>query len=1267
MCKHGKLLRKKLAIFLDGTHESIVIQEILERISSELNLVFQSTISNELVGIESRVREMLYLYLDEGSDGVCFVGICGMGGIGNVHEGIKIIGNRLRGKKVLIVLDVVDGEKQLKALVGNHNWFGPGSRIIITSRNDHLLKRCGVDYIYTAKELNGNEALRLFSLSAFKNLHPKENYVHFYFVNYTKGLPLALNTLGSLLFNKSIDERKSAMDKLKAEPSKEILDVLQISFDGLTNMQKELFLDIACFFKQKNKDCVRDILKSFGYNPNYNIGVLMDISLITINKNGGLCMHDLLQEMGQQIVFRESPNEPGGRSRLWHCEDVLHTLKNNTGTDAVEGIELNTPNQKEESLSAEAFTKMTKLRFLKICNVQLPKGLSYLSNELRFIEWYRYPLKSMPTSFQPNKLVELRMRCSHINHLWKGIMNLDELRLIDLSDSQNLIEMPDLSGAPKLKQLILQRFMRLSKIHVSLGNLKCLIRLDLNDCKYLESLPPKISLEAIEILNLVGCSKLKKFPEIFGYMPRLSKLCLSGTAIKDLSLSTEYLTGLIKLDLRDCKNLSSLSNACCCSMSLKILTLSGCSKLNELPENLGNIKGLEELDAIPDGLGCLSSLTKLDLRGNNFVCLPESTTQLSNMETLLLSGCTHLRSLPELPLNIKGIDADGCTSLEILPLRLEEGPCPILCLLNCVKLINNEDYDDMLLTTLRHHIQFKFLYSANIIHFTNVVHMIMVVIDLRIGLGATAAAVASLLMRMIWKIQQKIPKLSESHNEYDRGENGTSGEVESILCGFDVRSSSLNLQPSAILLSTFVSNAPLQVNGCGSYIEAVSCKMLLELGSAEVWALSHDSMIICRVQANIGLACWLTGSLSINSAPLPEFAAMTSAFGKSLLGLESKILIKYEGGLKLEQLLVLLERTVIGLIGRTESIVIDYEQFTSSLILASPSSNSLIHNLFLLAPALSPWKLCSPSSNSLIGDIEAARKVFGVLPERGIDAWNAMIIAYSRREYPDEVLNLFCQMILEGVRTDNDILTFMVALMACTRLSDLKTGEEIWCTVMDCGFEFHALVGSSVLNLYAKCQKGSFLLDNYDKWGCGYRPDLVSLVSALLACSQVGYLKLGKSIHGYIINSKDLISWNAMITSYGIHGHGKEAVTLPRDEKNKSKTRSCYSSLLSAFSHSGPVVEACELIDSINAESGLAIWVAFLAKWQVVDWRGGRKEDEDSVYFLPCSEEECQSSELLQRIVLENAAPITNDMVAADPSSTVVHSMRRNDLEFQIS
>ena len=371
--------------YLHCRSETEVIQEIVQRIFSKLNLILPSTISKDLVGIESRVREMLDSYLDERSGGVRFVGICGMGGIGkttlavaifesisrnfeascyiadvrektenqhlvslqkqllsnifmetkikiwNVHEGKKIIGNRLRGKKVLIVLDDVEDQKQLEALAGNPNWFGLGSRIIVTSRDRQLLKRCGVKYIYTAKGLNRNEALQLFSLSAFKKPCPKENYVDLCmdFVNYTNGLPLALKDLGSLLFTKNTDEWKSLMDKLKVEPEKKILDILQISFDGLTETQRELFLDIACFFKGENKDCIREIFESFGYYPDYNIGVLMDKSLITINENGALWMHDLLQEMGQDIVRRRA-KEPGRRTRLWHYEDVLHVLKNNT-------------------------------------------------------------------------------------------------------------------------------------------------------------------------------------------------------------------------------------------------------------------------------------------------------------------------------------------------------------------------------------------------------------------------------------------------------------------------------------------------------------------------------------------------------------------------------------------------------------------------------------------------------------------------------------------------------------------------------------------------------------------------------------------------------------------------------------------------------------------------------------------------------------------------------------------------------------------------
>ncbi|XP_050254081.1 TMV resistance protein N-like isoform X2 [Quercus robur] len=690
---------------LHDRHESIIIQKIIGRIFSELYHKLPG-VSEDLVGMDSCVEEMLDSYIGEGLGGVRFVGICGMGGMGkttlaheiyrrissnfegrsfianireetknqglvslqkqllsqilmeseiniwDVWEGINVIRNTLCNKSVFIILDDVDGDEQLEALAGKHDWFGPGSRIIVTSRDSHLLIRCGVDYIYTAKELNNDYALQLFSWKAFHKPHPEENYVNLSkdFVNYAKGLPLALKVLGSLLFAKKLKEWESALYKLKKEPNRNILDILQISLNGLTNSEKGLFLDIACFFKGENKDCIRDILESFYYSLDYDIGVLMDKSLITIYDDGTLWMHDLLQDMGQEIVRCESPKEPGGRSRLWIYDDVIHVLQNNSGTEVVEGIMVNMPIQKVKHLSAEAFSKMKNLRLLKISSeklpgdfingtmqlpkdlirgkVQLPQGLNYLSNELCLLEWHGYPLKCLPTNFQLNKIVELRMHCSGIKQLWNGNMNLGELRLIDLSDSQNLIEIPDLSGAPKLKQLIFRHCTGLYKIHASIEDLKQLIRLDLNGCKCIESLPHKISLEALEILDLGGCSRLKKVPEIVGNMSRLSKLCLSETAIKDLPLSVEYLTGLIELDLRDCKNLSSLSNACCCLMSLKILTLSGCSKLEELPENLGNIEGLE----------------KLDVSGTAIIGLPLSVVHLKNLKVLSLCGCVGLSS-----------------------------------------------------------------------------------------------------------------------------------------------------------------------------------------------------------------------------------------------------------------------------------------------------------------------------------------------------------------------------------------------------------------------------------------------------------------------------------------------------------------------------------------------------------------------------------------------------------------------------------------------
>ena len=65
--------------------------------------------------------------------------------ITSVGQGILILQKRLPRKKVLLLLDDVDKEEQLKAIAGSSDWFGPGSRVIITTRDKRLLKCCGVE------------------------------------------------------------------------------------------------------------------------------------------------------------------------------------------------------------------------------------------------------------------------------------------------------------------------------------------------------------------------------------------------------------------------------------------------------------------------------------------------------------------------------------------------------------------------------------------------------------------------------------------------------------------------------------------------------------------------------------------------------------------------------------------------------------------------------------------------------------------------------------------------------------------------------------------------------------------------------------------------------------------------------------------------------------------------------------------------------------------------------------------------------------------
>lgn len=251
--------------------------------------------------------------------------------VGNKDRGINLIKNRLCSKKVLIILDDVDSLEQLESLAGEYSWFGSGSRILITTRDEHLLTAQNVEGAYKVKELSHGDALELFSWFTFKKPCPPTNFeeVSLHILNYAKGLPLALTVLGSYLCGRDKAEWISTLAKLKKIPNKQIYDVLKISFDGLEETEKAIFLDIACFFKGEDKEYVKMILDGCDMHSDSGIRVLMDKSLVTVELNK-LWMHDFLQEMAKEIVRLESPNEPGRRSRLWFPEDVLHVLNLNT-------------------------------------------------------------------------------------------------------------------------------------------------------------------------------------------------------------------------------------------------------------------------------------------------------------------------------------------------------------------------------------------------------------------------------------------------------------------------------------------------------------------------------------------------------------------------------------------------------------------------------------------------------------------------------------------------------------------------------------------------------------------------------------------------------------------------------------------------------------------------------------------------------------------------------------------------------------------------
>ncbi|XP_071699179.1 TMV resistance protein N-like [Rutidosis leptorrhynchoides] len=624
-------------------HEAEGIKLVVDTISTKL-----LSFDEDLVGMGTRLQSLKSL-LDIESGGVHMVGIWGVGGSGkttlaysayqkfshqfqahcfighiregserhgliklqekvlstllkkdvnvqSVEEGKDVIRSRLSRSKVLIVLDDVDQDDQIEALAGPHEWFGDGSRIIITTRDKHLLHRDKVT-ISHASLLLPVEASQLFSryvVQEDKPLIEDYNALSRRLVSYADGLPLALKVLGSLLRGKDKKEWMSALEKMKNIPNPIIMDVLKISYDGLELYERELFLDIACFHRGYRVDLAMDIFEACGFYPDYGIKVLKEKALITIS-DGRFKMHKLVQEMGHYIVRGQHPKNPEKHSRVWKDEEIVEMYSTDSAREnnEIEAIRFNGCSSDFSKL----VSNVKKLRLLLVhategahdYSDQDIEGPSFLSNELQYISWDHYPGSSFPTDFQPMKLVVLKLHYTLQKELWKGYKLLPMLKVLHVEHAEKLVRTPDFGGFPCLEKLSLIGCCNLEEIDPSIRYCNSLNRLDLSECQ----------LEDVKI------------PGDVGELLNLTELDLSGNNFSRLPFNLLQLT------------------------RLNLLNLSRCAKLLELPELLANVttvilNGCHSLKHVGDFYQSCKRSSEVSIINSNNVTGAEGLLQSKN-------------------------------------------------------------------------------------------------------------------------------------------------------------------------------------------------------------------------------------------------------------------------------------------------------------------------------------------------------------------------------------------------------------------------------------------------------------------------------------------------------------------------------------------------------------------------------------------------------------------------------------------------------------
>ncbi|PWA80033.1 TMV resistance protein N [Artemisia annua] len=623
------------------------------------------------------------------------------------NDGAGKIKRLISGQKVLLVLDDVYRFEQLQALGIHSASFGCESRIIVTTRNKHSLGNLPYT-LYNISLLDTKESFELFTRLTFG----KDELVDKEFVDaiadHAGGLPLVLEVWSRHFTYHERKQWPRILQTLKRIPHEDIQKKLQLSYDSLTNRAKNLFLDIACFFLRMTPNIVFKVLQDeeSGFFPDIEIQYLVDKGLIRSVWNC-VTLHAAILDMGRELVRQEHPDEPGKRTRLIDHRDIVRVLRDYSGTDSVRSIQLCCNGQMEEvaTVQFETFRKMSGLRFIQLSSSKLEWSSSsnddmsacFSFKHLKYLEWLYFPCKSLD-NFDMGNVVVIILYESKLEKLWDGAKSLKKLRILDIRSSSSVTKTGNFNGLENLEQLLLRNCLNLEELHNSVGCLQKLVKLDVSYCLGLKRFPWKMlgKLTSLQNLKFSYCSNIMKISHEVGSRKSVVHLKSSDETFYSISDSLCQLHQQRKINLSGNTNLESIPNL---PPNIKKIKASGCKRLVNLPPNISQLQNMKvlilnecmklsskgfikvtelrnlrklqmrncNLLQVSCEIGNLVSLQHLDLSRNPFSSLPESFSNLAELNDLYLYGCSKLRLLPPLPSQLTDIDATNCWSLDVMP------------------------------------------------------------------------------------------------------------------------------------------------------------------------------------------------------------------------------------------------------------------------------------------------------------------------------------------------------------------------------------------------------------------------------------------------------------------------------------------------------------------------------------------------------------------------------------------------------------------------